>query len=44
MGSGVGDDGNPIAAPYVEEHLEMSTRESMEKVGALHDAVQSWRK
>jgi hypothetical protein len=44
MGSGVGDNDKPIAAPYVEEHLEMSTKESMEKVDALQDAVQSWRK
>jgi hypothetical protein len=29
---------------YVEEHLKMSTKESMEKVGALQEAVQSWRK
>jgi hypothetical protein len=44
MGSGVGDNDKPIAAPYIEENLEMSTKESMEKVDALQEAVQSWRK
>ena len=36
--------GDVATAYYVEEHLEMSTKESMEKVDALQDAVQSWRK